>query len=257
MGRKVFIIGIGAGDPDFVTVQAVKTMNRVDVFFIPDKGSEKADLAQLRLAVIERHVAGRAFRIVTYSPPARRAAGGDYEGAVDDWHAQLAAAHGRLIRDELGETGTGAFLVWGDPTLYDSTIRVLETVRRAGKVAFDYEVIAGISAVQALAARHRVALNAIGQSILTTTGRRLLAEGFPDNAGSVAVMLDAGQSWKDADGDLDVYWGAYAGMADEILVSGKLRDVADEIGRIRAEARRRKGWIMDTTLLKRPARDAE
>ncbi|MEA2926682.1 MAG: precorrin-6A synthase, partial [Alphaproteobacteria bacterium] len=34
--RKILIIGIGAGDPEYVTVQAVNALNRVDAFFIPD-----------------------------------------------------------------------------------------------------------------------------------------------------------------------------------------------------------------------------
>ena len=65
-------------------------------------------------------------------------------------------------------------------------------------------------------------------------------------------MLDAGDSYKRfADQDIDIYWGAYLGMPDEILVSGKLRDVAGDIERMRAEARRANGWIMDSYLMRR------
>jgi precorrin-6A synthase len=52
--------------------------------------------------------------------------------------------------------------------------------------------------------------------------------------------------------DADIYWGAYLGTPDEILISGPLREVASEIEKVRAEARDRKGWIMDTYLLRRP-----
>ena len=52
--------------------------------------------------------------------------------------------------------------------------------------------------------------------------------------------------------DLDIYWGAYLGTPDEILVAGRL---ARRPGRHRAHPRRgpgeRKGWIMDTYLLRR------
>jgi precorrin-6A synthase len=54
-----------------------------------------------------------------------------------------------------------------------------------------------------------------------------------------------------ADGDLDVYWGAYVGMPDEVLVAGKLKEVVDDIERIREDARRGKGWIMDTVLMRK------
>lgn len=72
-----------------------------------------------------------------------------------------------------------------------------------------------------------------------------MAEGFPESSDSVVVMLDAGGAYKRfADQDIDIYWGAYIGMPDEILVSGKLKDVVDDIERIRTEAQRANGWIM-------------
>jgi len=156
--------------------------------------------------------------------------------------------------DELDETQSGAFLVWGDPALYDSTLSVLDRILVRGRVEFEHEVIPGISSVSALAARHRVPLNRIGRPIEITTGRRLAAGLHPD-ADDVVVMLDADCSFRHiADGDTEIFWGAYLGTDDEILVSGKLRDVADQIERLRAQARERRGWIMDTYLLRRPER---
>ncbi|WP_081486461.1 precorrin-6A synthase (deacetylating) [Nitrospirillum viridazoti] len=146
----------------------------------------------------------------------------------------------------------GAFLVWGDPTLYDSTIRIIEAIAATGGHDLEYEVIPGISSIQALAARHKTSLTRIGQSVEITTGRRL-AEGFPNNADSIVVMLDADNTYKryaDQD-DIEIHWGAYLGTPDEILVSGKLKDVVDDIERLRAEARAKNGWVMDTYLLRR------
>ena len=48
-----------------------------------------------------------------------------------------------------------------------------------------------------------------------------------------------------------ITFGAYLGTADEILVSGKLRDVAGDIERMRTDARRANGWIMDSYLMRR------
>jgi precorrin-6A synthase len=251
MKRKVMIIGIGAGNPDFLTIQAIDAMNRVDVFFIPDKGVEKADLSRVRRAIIDRYVRDRLFRTVEYSVPSRRQDRERYEGAVSAWHAEIGETFRRLIQDELRESETGAFLVWGDPTLYDSTLRILEHLRTKGGLDLDYDVIPGISSVQALAARHRVAINEIGRSVLITNGRSF-AQGFPDNADSVAVLLNADKALRSADGELDAYWGAYVGMPEEILVSGKLKDIVDEIERMRSAARQEKGWIMDCVLLKKP-----
>jgi precorrin-6A synthase len=251
MKRKVTIIGIGAGNPDFVTIQAIEAMNRVDVFFVPDKGAEKADLRRVRRSIIDRHVRERPVRTVEYEVPSRRRESDNYEEAVAAWHAEVGKTYGRLIIEELGESEIGAFLVWGDPTLYDSTLRILEHLRARGGFELDYDVIPGISSVQALAAQHRIAINEIGGSVLITSGRQL-AEGIPDHVDSVAVLLNADKALRAADGELEAYWGAYVGMPEELLVSGKLKDVVGEIERIRSAARQEKGWIMDCLVLKKP-----
>ena len=249
--RKISIIGIGAGNPDYMTVQAIDALNRADVLFIPDKGAEKAELRRLRTEICDRFIKHSNYRSVDIKIPKREPAGSDYRATVDDWHAKLAAAYEALFTQELAEGQCGAFLVWGDPALYDSTLRIIESILARG-FALDYEVIPGISAVQALAARHRVALNRIGEPVLLTTGRRL-AQGLPDESGSVVVMLDGEQAFRriPAEG-LEIYWGAYLGTPEEILISGKLSEVAEEIEQVRSQAREKNGWIMDTYMLRRP-----
>jgi precorrin-6A synthase len=251
--KKILIIGIGAGDPDYMTVQAINALNRADVFFVMDKGAVKEKLVALRKEIIERFITHDRYRIVEATSPERRRDDSDYTSTVDELNRDKQQIFERLIADEMREGECGAFLVWGDPSLYDSTIRIVEAIAKGGQHEFDYEVIPGISSVQALAARHRVPLNLIGRSVEITNGRGI-AEGFPENVDSVVVMLDSQNTYRKlVDEDLDIYWGAYVGTPDEILISGKLRDVADEIERVRAEARRTHGWIMDTYLLRKPA----
>lgn len=249
--KKILIIGIGAGNPDYLTVQAINALNQADVFFVMDKGVAKEKLVALRKHIIERFVDGDAYRIVEATSPERRRDETDYRATIDELNRDKQRVFEQLIADELRDGDVGAFLVWGDPSLYDSTIRIVETIAGAGKHDFDYEVIPGISSVQALAAKHRVPLNQIGRAVEITNGRGI-ADGFPDNVDSVVVMLDSQNTYRHlADEDLDIYWGAYVGTPDEILISGKLRDVMDEIERVRADARRTHGWIMDTYLLRR------
>ncbi|MFE7814595.1 precorrin-6A synthase (deacetylating) [Streptomyces sp. NPDC057433] len=251
--RKIHVIGIGAGDPDQLTLQAVRALRGTDVFFLLDKGEVKADLTGLRRDMLDVHLPERAYRVVEARDPERdrRAGGAAYSPAVDDWRSARADIYARLIADELGEDQVGAFLVWGDPSLYDSTLAILEEVLARGEVAFDYDVVPGISSVSALVARHRTGLNRVGRPVQITTGRRL-SEGFPQGVDDVVVMLDAHQAFRRyVDQDVDIYWGAYIGTPDEILVAGPLAEAAPRIEELRAEARERKGWIMDTYLLRR------
>lgn len=251
--KKVLLIGIGAGNPDFVTMQAVKALNEVDVFFFLDKGEEKSDLANLRKTICERFIKDKSYRIVEVPGPVRDQSG-DYKSGVHAWHRDKAQIFSSLIADELKDGEIGGFLVWGDPSLYDSTIRVIDQILAQRTLAFEYEIIPGITSVQALAAEHKIALNPIGEPVHITTGRRLL-EGLPEKVDTAVVMLDNGAGLRALiDEDVEIFWGAYLGTPDQILISGKLKECVDAIEEARAEERERKGWIMDTYLLRRAAR---
>lgn len=248
--RTLLVIGIGTGNPEHVTVQAIAALNAAQVFFTLDKGSAKAGLNRVRRAICERFIEGDAYRFVAAPDPERDRRPTDYGVAVDDWHAARAELYEGMIARELGEDGTGAFLVWGDPALYDSTLRILERVRERGRVAFTVRVIPGISSVQVLAASHGIALNRIGEPVHITTGRRL-AEGPVAPPETTVVMLDGDPRFEGLDPGLTIYWGAYLGTPDEILIAGSLKQVSDEIHRVRTAARERNGWIMDTYLMRR------
>ncbi|MEB0206554.1 precorrin-6A synthase (deacetylating) [Pseudomonas sp. CCC3.1] len=246
--KTLLLIGIGAGDPEHITVQAINALNRASVFFVLDKGQTTEDLVRLRLEICERYITEPNYRVVHASDPQRDSATPSYAQGVADWHEQRAEIFKHLIEQELADGECAAFLLWGEPGLYDSTLRILDRVRANGCSDFDYEVIPGISSVQALAARHRIPLNGIGQPIRITTGRRLVA----DDLDNVVVMLDAHCAFQQfVHEDVDIYWGAYIGTADEILIAGKLSQVCEHIKYTREAARQRKGWIMDTYLLRK------
>ncbi|MFB7876333.1 precorrin-6A synthase (deacetylating) [Nocardia sp. NPDC056064] len=243
--RKLYVIGIGAGDPDQVTMQAVKAMRRAEAFFVIGKGDQKRELVEVRTAILAEHVEGPA-RVIEIADPPRDRAPADYTEVVRDWHERRA----ELLEAAFDQVeGTGAILVWGDPALYDSTLRMVEHVLARGRSAFDYEVIPGVTSVAALAARHRMVLHRIGEPVHVTTGRRLREEGLGE--GSTVVMLDGDCSFTEVPGDdVRIWWGAYLGMPDETLIEGPLREVEKEIVTRRAELRAAKGWIMDIYLLR-------
>ena len=170
---------------------------------------------------------------------------GDYRQGVSDWHAARAEVWARALLDELPDDGVGAFLAWGDPSLYDSTLRILDMV--AERIGISYDVIPGITAIQALTARHRIPLNDIGEPVLITTGRRLREDGL---GGAAVVMLDGDCAFRECLPQTKIWWGAYLGTPDELLVSGTVGEVGEHIIAMRAEARARHGWIMDTYLLR-------
>ncbi|WP_273734613.1 precorrin-6A synthase (deacetylating) [Mycolicibacterium septicum] len=248
--RRIHVIGIGAGDPDFVTAQAISALNDTQVFFAMDKGPRRGaadDLVAVRKLICDRFIAEPGYRFVELVDPPRAAAGdaAGYRQVVADWHAERARIWAAAIETELGPDGVGAFLAWGDPSLYDSTLRILDKV--AEYVDFQYDVIPGITAIQVLTARHRIPLNDVGEPVLITTGRQLREHGL---TGSAVVMLDADCSFQQCPPQTRIWWGAYLGTPDELLYAGTVGEIGDEIVAARAEARTRHGWIMDTYLLR-------
>jgi precorrin-6A synthase len=247
--RSLSVIGIGAGNPDHLTVQAINALNALDVIFVIDKGSTTDELVQLRHEICLRYIDRPSYRVVELVDPPRDRASPGYNDAVADWHERRAEQWEHAIEHQLGEHEHGGFLVWGDPSLYDSTLRIIDRLVERARVAFRHHVIPGITSVQALAAQHRISLHEVGEAVTITTGRNLRAGVAPTT--STTVMLDADCSFGTLDPDAyDIWWGAYLGTPDEILEAGALRDVGPAIVDARAHARAGKGWVMDTYLLR-------
>ena len=246
--RTVLVIGIGAGHPGHLTAQARDGLARADVIF--ELARDTGDLTALRREICAAHL-DRFPPVVRIAEPRRERTAPDYVAAVGRWRERRAEVWETAIQ-QLGLGLTGAFLVWGDPSLYDSTIAVLDDVARRGRVAFGREVIPGVSSLHALTARHGITLNRVGGAVQITTGRRLAEHGLPDGADDVAVMLDGGCAFQTVrEPGVTIYWGAYLGTPDEILLHGPLAEVSEVIVAARAAARERKGGGMGRDLLRR------
>jgi precorrin-6A synthase len=245
---KLSLIGIGCGDPEQLTLAAARAINAADLVLIPRKGEDKTDLAELRRRICAQVLTNAATRVVEFDLPVRDAARDDYRAGVDDWHDAVAQAWAREIVAHLGTGGRVALLIWGDPSLYDSSLRIARRLVPEPAI----EVIPGITAMQALCAAHRIPLNEIGKPFLVTTGRQLRDKGWPTDVETVMVMLDGGTAFQSLEAKgLQIWWGAYLGMPDQITMSGPLAEVGAKIVERRAEARTRHGWIMDSYIIRR------
>jgi precorrin-6A synthase len=239
------LIGIGTGNPDHLTLQAIKALNAADLVLIPQKGADKADLAELRRAICRQVITNPAVKIAEFDLPKRDAANPDYRQGVDDWHDAIAKVWRATIAAH-GDPARVALLVWGDPSLYDSTLRI------AARLTLSVTVVPGITSVQGLTAAHGIPLNEIGAAVTFLTGRQLADTGWPDSADTLVVMLDGKCSFQTVDpAGIFIWWGAYVGMAEQIILSGPLASIGPTIVATRAEAREKHGWIMDIYLLRR------
>jgi precorrin-6A synthase len=242
---RLHLIGIGTGDPGHLTRAAMAAINAADVILLPEKAG-KADLADHRRALLAEVLTNPQARIVPFPMPGREPDPADYLQTVEDWHDAVARQWQAALALHLPVGGTAALLVWGDPSLYDSTLRI------AGRLdGVTVEVTPGITAIQALTAAHRLALNTLGGNVAIITGRRLRDHGWPAGADTAVVMLDGAESFSALDpAGFDIWWGANLGRPEEVLMAGLLSEIGPQVAEVKRRLRDKVGWAMDIYLLR-------
>ena len=277
--RQIHVVGIGAGDPRHLTLQALDALREVDVFLVAEKdldtgadGSHgSGGLVEAREALLATHLEPGSYRILPVPDPSRGVEGrrdpadrAAYLEGVRSWHQARTDRYVEVLAGLEPGLAVG-FLVWGDPAFYDSTIRVVDAI--AERLPVSVGVVPGISAFQALAAAHGIVLHEVGEPVRVTTGRRLVEEWRAAHGASVpeattaarrvepgrfVVMLDGHlvcrelvSGWPDA----TIWWGACLGLPQQELRSGRLADVIDDIVATRARLRTEHGWVMDVYAL--------
>jgi precorrin-6A synthase len=243
--EDLWLIGIGTGSPAHVTGEGMQALRDAAVILVPDKGDDKGDLLALRHGILAQ--SGTSAQVIRFEYPVRDPAL-PYQDRVAQWHDEIARRWQAAMADA-DRAGPVALLVWGDPSLYDSTLRIAGRLAPAPRL----RVVPGITAIQALTAAHALPLNTVNGPVTITTGRRLRDHGWPQGAETVVVMLDGDCTFQDLPADTSIWWGAFLGMPEQILDHGRIGDVAERIVQTRADARVQHGWIMDTYLLRKGA----
>ncbi|MEP3640111.1 MAG: precorrin-6A synthase (deacetylating) [Paracoccaceae bacterium] len=244
MIKDLWLVGVGTGSLAHITQEGAQALRDAHTILMPQKGTGKDDLAEIRTRILAD--CGATGTIIPFEYPVRDP-DLPYLNRVDQWHDQIATRWmDALATSNIDEPV--ALMVWGDPSLYDSTMRIAQRLSPPPNI----RVVPGVTALQALTAAHAIPLNTVNGPVTITTGRRLRAEGWPANAETVAVMLDGEASFQSLTDDaLHIWWGAFLGMPEQILESGPLADTAARIVNTRKAAREQHGWIMDTYLLRR------
>ncbi|WP_022702839.1 precorrin-6A synthase (deacetylating) [Pseudorhodobacter ferrugineus] len=250
--KDLFLVGIGTGNPEHITLQAIRTLNAVDVVLIPRKGDSKADLAEIRREICAEVVTNPATRIVEFDLPTRDEATPDYLQRVEDWHDRIATVWAETLARTDGPKARVALLVWGDPSLYDSTLRIASRLTPRPAIT----VIPGITSLQGLTAAHAIPLNDLAAPFTVTTGRQLRDGGWPAGSDRIAVMLDGECSFTDvATENTTIWWAAYVGMPQQTTLSGPLAETGPKIIETRKILRAAHGWVMDIYILDRSKAD--
>lgn len=132
-------VGVGPGDPEHLTLKALRELQAADRVFVPETDASAGG-------------AGRAERIVAPHVPAERIervmfAMRDADSRAGNWDRA-----GSAIGDVVGRGGTAVFATIGDPNLYSTFTYIAQTVV-ALHPDVEIRTVPGITAMQDLAAR--------------------------------------------------------------------------------------------------------
>jgi precorrin-2/cobalt-factor-2 C20-methyltransferase len=134
-------VGVGPGDPELLTLKAVRAIRAADVVFAPVRRTGGRSLS---LEIVADHLDRERQQVIVVPFPESR------DG--ESW--DRAARH---VAELLGSDRRGVFLTEGDPTLFGSFGHLAAAIR-ALRPDLEIETVPGVSAVTAAAAAAGVAL---------------------------------------------------------------------------------------------------
>lgn len=246
MITKLYLIGIGPGDPKYLTLEASDLIQKLNLFFVPDKSGKKEILTEMRLNLIKTVKGNDDFKIVGLTFPERRK-GPNYREKVKEWRREKARILKRALLDS--EESEAGFLIWGDPSLFDGHIDIMREVEK--DLPIKWEVIPGLSSFQVLSAKQKISLTEVSTSLAFHTPRSL--RNLERISHPVLVFLDnyeTFQKFKD-DENVTIHWGAFVGTEREVLFSGRLSEIYEKLKSLRRKIRKEVGVIMEIYYMKR------
>ncbi|NHC45177.1 precorrin-2 C(20)-methyltransferase [Motilibacter aurantiacus] len=142
MTPRLVGVGVGPGDPELVTVKAVRVMQESDVVLVPVMGDDVVGRAE---EVVRRHVDASKVRRAVFALSDR---GGLTARREEAWDAA-----GRAVADAFASgASTVSFATIGDPNVY-STFAYLAATVRTLVPGVEVGTVPGITAMQDLASR--------------------------------------------------------------------------------------------------------
>ncbi|MBF0234991.1 MAG: precorrin-2 C(20)-methyltransferase [Desulfamplus sp.] len=153
---KLYGIGVGPGDPELLTLKAVRIINEADVVFTA--ASAKRDYS-LALEIARPHLSPSVItKFLSFTMTQ------DKEATVAAWDGNA-----EQIAEVLKEGKNAAFLTLGDPMTYSTFGYILKSLKKVMPEA-SVETVPGITSFHAAAARLNRTLVEAEESLLITSG---------------------------------------------------------------------------------------
>ena len=143
MAGKLFGLGIGPGDPELLTLKAVRIIQESDVIAVPGKVKEESVAYQITKQAVKE--LDEKEIIAVHMPMTKD-------------HEKLESSHNEgadQVEKYLKEGKNVAFLTLGDPTVYSTYLYIHKRIQDRG---YEVEIVSGITSFCAVAARLNIGL---------------------------------------------------------------------------------------------------
>ena len=169
MTGKLYVIGVGPGDPELLTVKGMRILQEISCVCVP-KGREEG--SSLALSIVEKIVPLRGKKIVEAHFPMKKtkghkergqgkmpAAGVPYDELQQKWEETV-----RVVLRTLRSGRDMAFITIGDPAIYSTFFYLYDRLTEE-QPDIDIEIVPGVSSITAAAARARMSLGLADEKI--------------------------------------------------------------------------------------------
>ena len=177
MEGTLYSVGIGPGDPELMTLKAVRLIVEADVIAIPQGDNDVLTAKNIVNQVVDLSA---KEQLLIYMPMTKDMV------AMDKAHDEGADAVIKLLK----EGKNVVFITLGDPTVYATCIYVHKRVLAKGYKA---ELVPGVPSFCAVAAKLNVALCERSEPLIILPGSYKQSAAFLDGPGNKVLMKSASQ----------------------------------------------------------------
>lgn len=168
-------MGVGPGDPELLTVKAIKTLKSVPVICAPKSSKDKPSLA---LSIVQKIVNEREDDHVIFEPLFPMI---EDKMALESYWADAA----QLILSELQEGRDVSFITLGDPSIYSTFSYIAHIIKDEGYLV---EMIPGITSFTSCAATASISLGEKDEIIIVVPKVDQRLEEILEHADTAVIM---------------------------------------------------------------------
>ena len=100
--NNINLIGVGTGNLEHLTIEAINILNESDLILVPKKSEDTKDLINLRYEICSKFLKKENKNLVEFKVPERNKEK-IYSESVNDWHEKLAMSWDKAIKNFKGK----------------------------------------------------------------------------------------------------------------------------------------------------------